>query len=57
VVVDKRNKNRTLYPKDDDKKLIDDIMKGGADLKKVVNELAMKKEAFITETLEEQEII
>jgi hypothetical protein len=56
VVVDKRNRHRTFYPKDDEKKLIDDVIKGGADLKKIVNEFATKKEATLTQALEEQEI-
>jgi hypothetical protein len=37
IVIDKRNRHRNFYPKDDEKKLIDDVIKGGADLKTIVN--------------------
>lgn len=46
----------TILPKDDEKELIDSLIKPGADLKSIVNEFAMKKEASLKEALEEQKI-
>lgn len=55
-MIDKRNKHRQFYPRDDEKELIDSVIKPGADLKSIVNEFAMKKEASLKEALEEQKI-
>ena len=43
VVIDKRNRHRQFFPKDDAKQLMDDLVKPGADLKTMMNEFALKK--------------
>lgn len=51
VVIDKRNKHRQFYPKEDEKELIDEVIKPGIDIKTIINEFALKKEQSLKETL------
>lgn len=57
LVVDKRNQHRQFYPKEDERKFMEEIVKPGTDLKSKMKEFAEAKEAALQEIVEEQKEI